>query len=115
LCGWQVDDYLVRAREAFSKQIILAVGCMLGGGSSQEQEETSNQQRDEKSPLEIGRPPPFPPWLGRDGVRCVQDVMQQQVKPPSFDTSFFDFADGNEICFNATKIQLRINFGFDIE
>ena len=79
---WQVEDYLVRAREAFSQEIILGVGGILGGGSAQEQGDQSNQKRDENVQCDIERPPPFPPWLGHDGVRCVQAVMQQQVLPP---------------------------------
>ncbi len=85
---------MVRARETFSQYIILAVGGILGGGSAQEQGDLSNQKSDEKASYDIERPPPFPPWLGHDGVQCVQAVMQQQVKSP-IPLHFFDLVDSN--------------------
>jgi hypothetical protein len=79
---FQVEDYLVRAREAFSQAIVLAVGGILGGGSIQEQEAATEQKCNEEHAHDLAGPIPFPPWLGQDGVRCVHAVVQQQVKSP---------------------------------
>ena len=83
ICG-QVDEYLVRAREAFSKTVVLAVGGILSGsGIAKKGQDKQDTVPDDTTPnsgddLEC---PLFPPWLGEDGVRCIKAVLQQQVSP----------------------------------
>ncbi len=73
---------MVRAREAFSKTVILALGGILSGSgiAKNAQDRQANLVEDTTATsgddLEC---PPFPPWLGEDGVRCIKAVLQQQV------------------------------------
>lgn len=73
-----MDEYLTRAREAFSKHVLLSVSGLLGGGPAAD--ESGEAERESGGPAQG---PPFPSWMGNEGVRCVKAVVQQQVPRPA--------------------------------